>query len=806
MNQSAGRTSGEPVASPPLAGVRILDLSSPVGPYCGRLLADLGADVTLVEPPEGDPYRRLGPFRDGQADPEASLVFGYYHAGKTSVVLNLGAEAGQSRIAELGAEADIILISPSTRRPLWGFDPQTRQLAWASTDAIVCSITPFGIGGPYWHRPFTHATSFASGGQMAEIGEADSPPPAVPAEIHWHGAAAHAAVAILAALAVRDTAGGRFLDVSAQEVEAFQLAAIGAYHARRAVPGQRGSGKLIPPSGLWECADGRIDVAAYADHHWAAFLEMAGHPPELSEPSLADMAVRRQIFDGLIPVIAEILAPREREDLFGKGQAAGLPVCLRNTPAEFVADPQLAERGYWAHNCRAGGRPFAAPGVAALSRPALFRPAETAAGREKQGREPSGARAGAVAASYTANRPDRPLEGFRVLSLGTYVAGNVCAQILAGVGADVVKVENSRRPESLRGGGYNDSRRLAQEPSGATNTPLNACLSRGAKNVGLDLFSDRGQQALRELAANSDAVIENFGAAVMAGWGAGFDELRRLNPKLIMVSMSGYGRTGTRGSSKAYASSIASHTGLSEAWWNSGTLTDYVTAAHAALAVLAARIHVAASGQAVYVDAAQTEVFAAMAARVYLGPLNNGDSAAPGHLDEGALLTRVVRCDGDDRWAIIEIEDIAQWNAACEVVEREDLALDPSLPEKPDVGLLSRAIDDWALRRTPRSVGHVMTAAGVPAASVANSEEVYDDPQLASRGFLEEVPHPDLGRLVLPGSPQRLSGQGGAESAFAVAPSRLGQHSRQILQEWAGMSPAAIDDLVAAGAATDAGP
>ncbi len=790
-------------AARPLTGIRVLDLSSPTGPYCGRLLADLGARVTLVEPPEGDPYRRLGPFRDGVPEPESSLAFGYYHAGKTSEFLDLEHETGRSRLKELASEADVIVISPSPRRPLWGFAPETLELAWARDDAIVCSITPFGIGGPYWNRPYTHATSFAAGGQMAETGVADSAPIAMPAEIHWHAASAHAAVAILAVLGSRSATRGRFIDISAQEVEAFQLAGICAYHAHGLVPGQRRSGKVIPPSGLWECLDGRIDIAAYADNHWPAFLEMLDHPPELSEPSLADMAVRRQIFDGLIPVIAEIVAKWNREEMFERGQRAGLPVCLRNSPSEFVADPQHVERGYWADNSRASGKPFTAPGAPILSHPRLFLPAEPKGLGDERGGATTASGASAPAASYARNESDRPLEGFRVLSLGTFVAGNTCAQILAGAGADVVKVENPKRPESLRGGGFNDGATLAREPSGITNTPLNAYLSRGMKNIGLDLFQERGQQTLRDLAANCDVLIENFSGSVMAKWGATFNELSKLNPRLIMVSMSGYGRTGTRGSSKAYASNIASHTGLSEAWSNSGTFTDYATAVQAALATVAARIHVAAHGGPVYVDVAQTEVFAAMGARLYLNTLVNGkDSEVQGNLDSGSLLTRVARCDGDDRWAIIEIEDTEQWDAACRIVGREDLAMGAVPDAQLDAEALAEAIDEWALPRTPRTVGHVMTKAGVPAASVANGEEVYDDPQLRSRGFLEDVHHPDLSHLVLPGSPQRLSAP---DSAFPVNPSRLGEHTRDTLARWAGMSSAEIDELLAAGAAFDAG-
>ena len=96
-----------------LGSVRVLDLSSPVGTYCTRLLSDLGADVVLVEPPEGDPYRRLGPFRKGENGPDASLAFGYYQAGKRSIVLDVDDAADLADLEDLGRDADVIVISPS---------------------------------------------------------------------------------------------------------------------------------------------------------------------------------------------------------------------------------------------------------------------------------------------------------------------------------------------------------------------------------------------------------------------------------------------------------------------------------------------------------------------------------------------------------------------------------------------------------------------------------------------------------------------------------------------------------------------
>lgn len=794
--------------TPPLKGVRVLDLSSPIGPYCTRLLADLGAEVALIEPPEGDPYRRLGPHRTGAAEPESSLAFGYYHASKRSVVLDLDRAADQAKLRRLAEAADAIVVSPNPARPLWGFSVEERNLEWAPDHAIVCSITPFGIGGPYWHRPFTHATAFAQSGLMAGTGPPGEPPVAMPADILWHDASVFAAIGVLGALAVRDDIGGQFIDVSAQEVAAHQFIALAAYHAQGQPPGQRVTGSLIPPSGVWECADGRIDVAAYADRHWPAFLEMTGHPDQLSEPSLADMAVRRQIFDGLAPVIQAVLADHKRDDLFDRGQRAGLPVCLRNTPAEFVADRQLAERNYWVNLARSGEPPFPAPGPPVLTRPQVFRPAVGAPRLAEHGEEPFAAPAAPHTGGRDATDPDAPdasaaraapLAGTRVLSLGAFVAGNVCAQILASLGAEVVKVESPDRPEALRGEAYNDALTLAVEPSGATNTPMNAQLTWGLKNIGMDMSHAGARRAFRALAAEADIVIENFAGSVMADWGVAFDDLAGLNPRLIMISMSGYGRTGPRASYRAYASNIASFTGLTEVWWTSATFTDYIAAAHTSLAALAAlslRGDATAPGCPVFIDAAQPEAFAAMAARIYLGPLVNGkDAVAAPRAGVDMPLTHVTQCEGDDRWALLEIEDLEQWNAVCGLVGRADLAARAA--SALDHQALIDSVDKWAAKRTPRTVAHVLGRIGVPAASVATSEEVYDDAQLRSRGSLVEVHHRDLGRLVIPAVPLRAQPGGGS---LPVPPARLGEHSREILERWGGFSGTEVEELIEAGA------
>ncbi len=786
----------------PLYGVRVLDLSSPVGVYCTRLLADLGADVVLVEPPTGDPYRRRGPFRAGASGPEASLAFGYYHANKRSVVLDLADDTDRATLHELGATADVIVISPGATTLNVSFDPETRSLPWASPAAIVCAVTPYGVDGPYGDRPATHLTSFAQGGQMWRTGQPGTPPLGQPFDLHWHLAAAHGALAVVAALGVRNDVGGQFIDISAQEVELFHDLQFESYDAIGMSPGAREAGVGIPPSGMWHCRDGVLDIAAHADRHWAAFLEMLDHPEELAEPALADMAMRRQIFDGVNALIEPLLADKSRHELFEKGQRAGLPTCILNSPSQFIADPQLEAREFWIELGRSETGPMRAPGPVHTT-PRLFRTDRPAPMLGEHTEEVRAEQRDALRVVPANPTRSRALEGVRVLSFGAFVAGNTTAQLLAGLGAEVAKIEARSRPESLRGAAFNYSSRLAIEPSGVSNTPMQASLSRGTKSLSIQMDLPEGRAVFRRLVASCDVVIENFGASVMPKWGCSFADLVEINPRLIMVSLSGYGRTGPRASYLAYASSMANFTGLSEVWWPSGTYTDYVTATHAALAALAARAHVAATGQGVHIDAAQAEAFATMGAGAYLDPLVNGvETARRDNTSDVALWTHVFPCAGVDRWAAVEVESIDQWNAVCALVGRPELASAEIDGIATSAASLRAAVEAWGAPLTAPSVAHVLCRAGVPAAAVANSEEVYRDPQLRHRHFPQTFDHPDLGRISNPGSPHRMSATPGY---FERSGPRLGQHTRELLVRWMGVDDAEVDRLVATQAVFDAG-
>ena len=316
------------------------------------------------------------------------------------------------------------------------------------------------------------------------------------------------------------------------------------------------------------------------------------------------------------------------------------------------------------------------PGAPFKSSPQLFTVARGAPrlGEHNEATPPpprSGSEASPVRAGV------RTIDQLRVLTFGTFIAGNTTGLLLAELGADVVKIEAFARPEVLRNPAYSFTTTAVHEPSGIPNTPMYGGLSRSTRNVSLEMNTEEGRALFRQLVAVADVVIENFGAEAMRHWGCSFEELSAINPRLVMVSLSGYGRTGPRSSYLAYATNISNFSGLTATWqFQHGTHSDYIAAVHAVVGVLAAIAHTDRTGSGASVDVAETEALAAVMAPIYLDPLNNGRDTPPtGNAVPGSLFTGVFRCQGLDRWIAIELEDVLDWSKLCEVIERPDLTI-----------------------------------------------------------------------------------------------------------------------------------
>ena len=338
-------------------------------------------------------------------------------------------------------------------------------------------------------------------------------------------------------------------------------------------------------------------------------------------------------------------------------------------------------------------------------------------------------------ASSSASQAE-PLRGIRVLSFGAFVAGNICALMLAELGADVVKIESRDRPEALRA--YDvPGRPQVVEPSGIRTTALFAGMTRGLRSACLDMADEAGRRTFRELSARADVVLENLGPGTMESWGCSYADLRAHNPELVMLAVSGYGRSGPLADFRAYASNINNFLGHTLAWAPDGIHFDFVAGIHGACAIVAALAEVARGAPGVYIDMAQTEAGAAILPALYLDYLANGRewSAGPNEVP-GSLFSGVFRCRGADAWVAVELEDAQDWAILCSFLERPGpptrcrrrrrASAGRSRPGPPRSRLSRRRshCKSWAWRlvpcRTARTCGGIRsTAAGVPSSRSA---------------------------------------------------------------------------------------
>jgi len=408
------------------------------------------------------------------------------------------------------------------------------------------------------------------------------------------------------------------------------------------------------------------------------------------------------------------------------------------------------------------------------------------------------------------------LTGVRVLSFGTVVAGNVCPLLLAELGADVVKIEWRDRPEALRTFDSPFEREIF-EPSGVRTTALFAGLTRSMRSMSVDMKVAEGRALFGALVGRADVVIENLGPGKMEAWGCSFEELRAHNPALVMLSISGYGRSGPLSRFRAYASNINNYLGLTSAWALDGTYFDFVAGIQGASAVVAALTSVQKGAPGVLIDMAQTEAGATIMAPLYLDFLANGRewAAAPNEVP-GAFLSGVFRCEGVDSWVAIELEDARDWETMCAYLGRDDLRLRGSVPGYGAPGdavpgdavpgeavpgelveALREAIGAWVRPLTPFQATLRLQGAGLAVAPVQNSEDLWRDAQHRSRNCFVDVWHPDIGSVEYPEAPDRLSKTPGR---VARRGSRMGEHTRQVLVEWLHMRDGDIRDLEEGGA------
>ena len=339
----------------PLDGVRVLDLAGPSGVYCGKLLADLGADVIRIEPPAGDLSRQIGPYYGDQPGLERSLFHWHFNANKRGVTLNLSSSDGHDIFRRLAGTAAIVV---ETFKPgyLDELDLGYETLHATNRPLILVSITPFGQEGPYRDYQGGELVAQASGGLLWMCGWPDRPPVMMGGYPSLHQASAQAAVGALIALEGSEDGGeGEHVDVSAQAsmpltlmASMFEFYATGVQRKPRVGPGH-----INAVNGLFECGDGFIDARFRGRprnwEHLLDWMQSKDMAADLVEEQWADPAFRgrRENYLHIADVFQEFIKDVTREEAMELGHRHDLVVGAVNTAEDVVRDPQLVERDYF---------------------------------------------------------------------------------------------------------------------------------------------------------------------------------------------------------------------------------------------------------------------------------------------------------------------------------------------------------------------------------------------------------------------------------------------------------------------------
>jgi len=772
----------------------------------GMVLADAGARVVKIEPPQGDRLR--------ESEPSGFKV---WNRGKESLVADLRAPDGQETLRALAAGADVVVeaFSPGVAAG-WGIDAEA--LRAANPSLVHCAITGFGATGPYAHLKGYDAVVAAKLGLWARGAFAFRDGPLMyPAPWGSYGCAMQAVAGIMGALIARETTGrGQALNATLAsgfdpiDYMIFTSVQLGA--KRGAPAGDRSAMPISRYGVLAATRDGRlIQTATVLPHQGKALCEVAGVGHLLSDPRFArlpafDTAEDAQAWEDLVleAFLKEDLAhwlPKLQANKDVSFEVAGTseegtrhPQIIHNGDVVTIEDPdagpmtQVGPIGHFSRTPMTPQRPAPRVGVNAGVAFEALRPNAS-----------------------DAPAPAHPFAGVTIVEFGYFYAMPYGVAMLAALGARVIKIEDAK----------GDPHRVTFGPEVGTNKT-----TAGKESLSVDLSRPEGRAIAQKLAAKADVFITGFRTGVPEKLGLGFDELRRLNPRLLYVHAAGYGRDGPYAKRALYAQAaqaVAGSFGRQVGYW-----CDPQRVAGWSLAELQAlvfpRLHQVIDGD----SNAALAVLAATA----LGLYEQRRSGRGQRLDTSMIAGNAwayaddfctyegkparALCDedhygvhalerlypaADGTWLCIALRTQREFEALASAIDADALAVDPRFAtaeaRRENDAALIEALSDTFLRRPALEWEGLLSAADVGAAAVSMQglgAFTSFDAGLREAGLTTTVRHPLFGEMVRWAPPVTFSEQSGR-----VAPACLrGQHNRALLAEL-GYAQAEVDRLETAG-------
>lgn len=813
-----------------LAPYRVLDLADEKGLFCGKLLSDLGADVIKIERPQGDPAREIGPFVDDVPGPERSLFWFAFNTGKRSVTLDIEQAEDRQVLIRLIKTADFLVES---------FPPgymESLGLGYEALEAInpgliMVSISPFGQTGPYRDYKPADIVSWAMGGYMFPWTNVDHPPLRIShhPQACLHAAGEGAAGALLALHHRHLTGKGQLVDVSIHEsiVEAAYILFVSWDFNR--VPWDRGTQGQQKPAlpQMWPCQDGYVMVMLIGGGrgnernrplvNWMDENGMADDFLLGLDWETVDMqTITTETASAIEQPIRRFFLTQTKAELLQEALARGVILYPIQNTADIMASLQLEARGFWSKiEHEELGKTITYPGAFAVTSeapPQVRRRAPLVGEHNREILEdelknprnmPHSPENGGMRAPSTAD--GGLLSGLRVADFSWVIAGPLTAKRLADHGAEVIKIEGRARPD-LHRTVYPFKDDIVSLDRAGRFHPYNT----SKLSVTLDLSTPRGVETAKLIVANCDIVIENFAGGVMEKMGLGYEALKKVKPDIIMLSSSMMGQTGPYAHSRGYGWQLTAMAGFfSITGWPqqppigpNGPYTDYIAPRINIVLLMAALDYRRRTGKGQYLDVSQYENGVQFIAPLVLDYVVNGRIAGPmGNRHPEAAPHGAYRCQGEDRWCVIAVFNEDEWSSFRRVIGNPAWADDARFASlesrKQNEDELDRKVEAWCLERTPEEVMTSLQSVGVAAGVVqVTGEDILDnDPQLKHRGYIWELDHPELGKHRVPGLPFKLS-----KSPYRVKRSPLlGEHSKYVLNEVAGLTDDEIASLVIEG-------
>lgn len=756
-------------------------------PYAARVLADEGAEVIKIESSDGDRARSV------------DTLFLGLNTNKRSVALDLDTQAGRAELGELISAADIVVHDMAPRRAAEvGLEPDV--LMASHPQLVVCAITPYGSSGPHaeWRGEELNVVCGGGWASLSPGALTDAElPPLKPAGYvaNMQAGLAAAMVALAAFDRAEQTGVGDVVDFSVQAHVASMLETAVPFYTYADKIQDRFATRIRNPWFILEASDGLVLVVTVEDDQWQRLVEMMGSPDWALSPEFSDFENRAANAPALRANMAAWVKQHTVDHLFHDGQGRRICFAPVFTMADLEKQSHLIEREFFHVIDQPGVGPVAHMGSGARLSPSTWSLRSSAPGLDEHAGtsfspRPTGSpgRESVVAQTTETTRATRPLDGVKVIDFSWVWAGPFATLQLAYLGADVIKVESSSRSGL--------GRRLPIHPPGVPVT-LNTCgyfnqWDQGKRSIDIDLSDPDNLERVRDLIRDADVVVDNFATGVMDRIGLSDDELRSLNPNLIIASVTGFGHDGPLknymgyGPTTAPLSGITSQTGYvgdvpREVGIAFGDPAAGLSAAHAIVLALVSRRR---TGVTRRIDCSLWEATAVNAVDGWMIHALGGQPPAPmGNRHPTAAPQGCFRCAGDDAWISIACVDDVDWQRLASVVG-EALAVDTrfvtAADRKRHEHELESIITDWTSSRDSWAAANELQAAGIAAYPSLNIANLVANEQLNARGFFARLDHPEAGRRTTTGAPWLM--QRSPTDVPRPAP-LIGQHNAEVLGE-----------------------